>query len=732
MHSRDAVRRALTWVSLPDGAEKLIWEGNGAAGNVVLNGNCTQLAFAVEDQAGNEAVRTFWYHRQGTSKAIPVADDQSSGMDPSLTLDGIQRFSYDGHRLYISLRAVASPVLAPHDAIKVHVWSYKDRKLQTQQERELNEPRSYLAVVDLSDHHMVRIQEAANEGITLSSGGNFASNEERGDDYTIAVSPGEAGAGEELWNHDARVPGRMTYLVSTTNGSRRQMAAGSQLSPQGRYAVHYDDKKMAYLGYEIATGAIRNLTASVRPNWMSYNTKSALDFPRGIAGWLQEDRAVLIYDRHDIWQVDLAGKTPPINLTGGYGRRHNIVFSLPESYADKAVAFGEKLVLAAFNTINKQNGFFEKAVGEKGEPTLLTMGPYLYYATGLEGTPSQLGTPEPQRARDADVYVVQRMSATEAPNYFTTTDFKTFTPQSDVHPERSYNWMTSELHSWKALDGRSLQGILYKPENFDPKRRYPVIFNYYESKSEGLNAYALPEPLDHGCVFNLASYVSNGYLVFTPDIYFHKGHAGQSAVNAVVSAAKYLAKMPWVNSRAMGIQGCSWGGFETGYLVTHTGMFAAAAISSGIFDFISAYGSLTGGGDSLQGMYENGQSQIFASLWERPDLYLENSSVLHADHVTTPVLIMHTTNDGVCRFPQAIEFFTGLRRLRKKAWLLQYDEGNHGLFGKEAIDFSVRMAQFFDHYLKGAPPPKWMTQGVPARLEGIETGLDLDLSGREP
>jgi hypothetical protein len=78
-----------------------------------------------------------------------------------------------------------------------------------------------------------------------------------------------------------------------------------------------------------------------------------------------------------------------------------------------------------------------------------------------------------------------------------------------------------------------------------------------------------------------------------------------------------------------------------------------------------------------------------------------------------------------------MELFTALRRLDKKVWMLQYDHGLHGLdLIKDRIDFTIRMTQFFDHYLKDAIAPKWMTQGIPAGMKGLETGYEPDPQGR--
>jgi dipeptidyl aminopeptidase/acylaminoacyl peptidase len=225
--------------------------------------------------------------------------------------------------------------------------------------------------------------------------------------------------------------------------------------------------------------------------------------------------------------------------------------------------------------------------------------------------------------------------------------------------------------------------------------------------------------------------------VVVPDIRFKIGEPGPSALNCVESAARFISKQPWADSSRMGIDGHSFGGYETNYLVTHSRLFAAAAEVAGATDFIGDYNGLTYGyggglGNSQQFVYETAQYRIGASLWQRPDLYIRNSPVLKANEVTTPLLMMHNMKDGSVPFAQAVEFYTGLRRSGKRVWLLQYDDGGHSVGGKDALDYTIRVSQFFDHYLKGALPPKWMTEGVPARMKGLRTGYELDESGREP
>jgi dipeptidyl aminopeptidase/acylaminoacyl peptidase len=286
------------------------------------------------------------------------------------------------------------------------------------------------------------------------------------------------------------------------------------------------------------------------------------------------------------------------------------------------------------------------------------------------------------------------------------------------------------------------QGILYKPENFDPRKKYPIIFNYYEKLSHNLYQFISPAFTNNN--INIPWFVSNGYLVFLPDIHFKIGKltgkpVGEWTYNAVVSAAEYLAKRPYVDRNKMAIQGHSFGGMQTAYLATHTSRFKAAAEAAGATDPISEYLMLvpfmTARTPTLMEHYSKQrpieiEHMLFgATPWERPDLYRKNSAVLNADKNSTPLLIMHNMRDNQVQWRQGVELYMALRRLRKKAWMLQYDDGAHSVSRKSAEDYTIRLTQFFDHFLKDTPAPAWMTDGVPAKLKGVELGYELDEKG---
>ncbi len=714
--------QSLLWMDLPEGKMNIIWQGTNL-GSFAFDLRNKQLAFLVEDKVNNQSITSLWYYRMGINKGVLLTTDRE--IDDKFKISKIQGFNKNGNRLFIFLkgRELRKP---NEDVVKVDVWSYTDTKLQSEQLMDLDPKnifnklsQNFTAIVDLNSHRIIRLEQE-NEQVIF--------NEQNDDFVLISHLEGDAGSGEWNWNPAAR---KSFYLLSTKDGERKLIKGESpKLSTGGKYVIYYSRKLKNYFSLATTSGFVRNITESIPTIWTSNNNNddtSLVSFvPIGIGGWLKNDSAVLIYDRYDIWQIDPTGVQPPINLTNGFGHRNGITFRLCMTSPDKVIADSEVLILSAFNRKTKENGFYSRTLRKKGDLKLLTMGPYIYFAPG--NNPRLPGL-LPQKARDTETYLVQRMNASESPNYFSTSDFKMFNQLSDIHPETEYNWLTTELITYKTRDGNTSQGILYKPEDFDHRKRYPVIFCYYETKSDQLNSYKEPEPT-YGEI-NIPWFVSNGYLVFTPDIHFKVGALGESVFNSIVSASSHLSKMSWVDNKKLGIQGHSFGGLQTNYLITHTNIFAAAVSGAGISNCISDYGSLTGSGDSRQGGYEIGHEIMRGTLWEHSDWYIKNSPIFLANKVTTPLLMMHNKMDGQVPFTQGVEFFTALRRLRKRVWMLQYDEEGHILTtDKASRDYNLRITQFFDHYLKGAAPPRWMTQGIPAALKGIETGYKLDLSGK--
>jgi dipeptidyl aminopeptidase/acylaminoacyl peptidase len=322
----------------------------------------------------------------------------------------------------------------------------------------------------------------------------------------------------------------------------------------------------------------------------------------------------------------------------------------------------------------------------------------------------------PTKAHDADVYLLTVQTFSRYPDYYVTTpDFHELKRVTDINPRvKNYNWGKAELIHYTSSDGDKLSGILIKPENFDPTKKYPMVVYIYERLSENLHQFRLPN-VTRGQIINPTFYASNGYLVLMPDIAYKVGYPGPSALKCVLPAIQTVVDKGYVNEKAIGINGQSWGGYQIAYMVTQTNRFKAAVAGAPVSNMTSAYGGIRwGSGLPRQFQYEKTQSRIGATLWEAPMKYIENSPLFAADRVQTPLLMIHNDQDDAVPWYQGIEYFLALRRLGKEAYLLNYNGQPHNLTNKNAArDFAMRMFQFFEHHLKGKPAPEWMVKGVP-------------------
>ena len=448
--------------------------------------------------------------------------------------------------------------------------------------------------------------------------------------------------------------------------------------------------------------------------WYEEDDHPMIPEPYGIAGWTQDDQDVLLYDHYDIWKIS-TGDGKAINLTDGNGRRTKCTYRyIPtkDQTEEPFIRNDETIMLSVFNNITKENGLATVNVAKAAAPKIAALGGYTYG--------------NPQKAKDAEVYAYTKGNF-QCPNdiYLTYTPGRREQKLTSINPQqKDYNWGTVELFHWNAFDGTQLDGLLYKPEDFDPTKKYPVMIYFYEKRSESMYNYIMPQP--SWSTVNLAFYCSRGYIVFVPDIVYHAGTPGESAYNCIVSGAEALARNTWVDKDNMAIQGQSWGGYQVAYLITRTNMFKAAGAGAPVANMTSAYGGIRWQtGMSRQFQYEQSQSRIGRDLWNGVELYMENSPLFKLPHVSTPVLIMHNDNDGAVPWYQGIEMFMGLRRLGKPAWLLEYNNEEHNLKERRnRKDLTIRLQQFFDHYLKNAPMPAWMKNGVPTSRKGEYFGFE--------
>jgi dienelactone hydrolase len=722
--------QSLSWVNLPSGTEQRIWEGSNYSDCTIAEKG-DKLAFIVSDTTTPDPHKAVWYFSKGMEKAASLMTDVEIRKGKDLLLDGIKGFSNDGTGILVMMKEKPFPTPA-EDAVKMDLYSYRDTKLQSLQLSDLKPgiwgdggPRKYLTVIDIPGRKAIQLQQG-DEKMWLF---------DNADSFGIAYSR-EGSDLEDRWN---KASGFRSWLVDMHTGAHTEFPLNvyPSLSPDKRYLLcnGKDDTFTDLYSYEIATGTTRDISKDLPIPALSDNNNGGIS-GNGIflAAWMKGCKDILLYDDYDIWKVSVSGGHPPVCLTNGYGRKHGISFRFTDDVENRELPDGGSYLLSAFDKGTKDNGFYRMKLGAPADPDILTMGPYIYDIKG-SAQANEFALPNvPVKAKNADVWLVVRESADAAPNVYWTKDFRSLHVISDVHPEKAFNWLTSELINFKRLDGSAGQGVLFRPENFDSSRTYPLLIHYYERMSDRKNAFETPGMIWDN--INIPWFVSHGYLVFTADIHYNIGALGESITNAIVGAAMDLSKrFRYIDARRMGIQGHSFGGFETNYLITHTDIFAAAMASSGFSDLVSGYGALTyGDGSPFFGMWsERGQGRLGKTLWEDPSLYIANSPVLRADKVTTPVLFMNNKEDGIVNFSQGVEFFTALRRLGRRAWMFQYDGAGHSIIGDAQTKLhTIRVTQFFDHYLKDIPPPRWMTRGIPAKMKGIDMGLAPDTEMKTP
>lgn len=699
-----------------------ISRGKGTYKNIAFDESATQLAFTADKSPEKSLQKAFnlYYYTPAQDTALIIANARTKGIPANwyISGDGDVRFSKNGNKLFFGIAPIPpikDTTLVEFEHAHVDIWHWKDDYLQSQQLVNLRkeQTRSYLAVTYPKQGRTVI--PLANEQLPEVQLTYDADNE-------FALSTTDVGRRiETQWQTGSF---QDIYAVSTIDGTQKKVADSVRgpvsLSPTGKYIVWFNRSDSSWYSHDIQSANTARLNNGL-PVSFSDEDNDVPDEPNsyGLAGWSKDDDEVFINDKYDIWAFSPDGTERSI-LTNGAGRSSQITFRYMPFADDRGSSRGQRkptvidvdnpVILSAFNHINKESGWYVSQGRKNRDPKEIMMAPFRFGAV--------------RKAAETDHYLYTKENYVRAPDLFTSSDFVHETQLSHINPQQTtYNWGTAELMSWTTPQGHAAEGILYKPEDFDPNKKYPVIAYFYERLSDGLHTYIPPTPTPSR--LNISFFVSNGYIVFAPDIRYEIGYPGRSAEEYVNSGMEELKKQPWVDGKKLGIQGQSWGGYQVAHLITRTDLYAAAWAGAPVVNMTSAYGGIRwGSGMNRQFQYERTQSRIGATLWENPDLYIENSPLFHLPNVTTPVVIMSNDADGAVPWYQGIEMFTALRRLQKPVWLLNYNGDAHNLVQRQnRKDIQRRELDFFDHFLKGKPAAPWIERGVPAVLKGIDWGF---------
>ncbi len=679
---------------------------DGTQWAIVLDPDTTKKALAKNHQ--------LWYWKSDMASAELVADSTKipNNLKWKVSGDYVPNFSKDGSKLFFGTYPQAllkDTTRLDDEIVSLDVWNWQDKKLMPQQLANLKNDlkKSFLAVFSTSNKRIVQLASPDIPQIVQSKDAN--------EDVVLGVSDEKYSSQHWLFNPPSDI-----YTISTKDGQVTRIFENARISnlsisPEGKYVVWYAIQDTAWYCYQIKNNKTLKLTSS--NSFSNFTDNDEPDYPQsyGMAGWTKEDDKILIYDKYDIWAFDPNKSSDFKKLTSGAVNKRRYRYIQTEE-KETAIDIRKALLLHIFDETTKASGYATYTDFFENKITSLVLDNFDFSS-------------KVWKAKDASELVFTKESFETFPDLQTSSgfDFKEIRKISNANQQQKNRvWGKAELIKWRNLEGIELEGILYKPENFDSTKKYPMITYFYEKISDELHSYIVPQPARAS--INFSYYASNGYVIFVPNIIYKKGYPGQSAYDCIMSGIVKVLEGNFIDKNKLGIQGHSWGGYQTAYLITKTDIFAAAEAGAPVANMISAYGGIRWDtGNSRQAQYELTQSRIGATLWEKPMIYIENSPLFYLPNIKTPLLMMHNDADGAVPWYQGIELFMGLKRLNKPVWMINYNGEKHGLTQrKNRVDWTIRMSQYFDHYLKNQPAPEWLKKGVPATQKTLNYGLKLN------
>ncbi|MES1226684.1 MAG: prolyl oligopeptidase family serine peptidase, partial [Bacteroidota bacterium] len=509
------------------------------------------------------------------------------------------------------------------DLAKLDIWHYKDDYLQPAQLKNLAEDlkESFLAVYDFNNNNIHQLGSKELPDI-------IQTNEGDGDTFIGVTDYGKRI--ESQWTGRTK---KDIYAIDINTGTRKlikeNLYGTVYPSSTGKYILWYDREAKNYFTWDGETS--RNITQKIKvPLYDEENDIPDEPTPYGVMGWQERDSAVYVYDRYDIWKVDPVSKEAPIDFIHGreFKNQYRYLQINPE---ERFITSNQQMVIQSFDETDKRTWVY---VYHKMPDSSRPLGGYRL----IIPHPTGYAVSRIIKARNDEKYVYTKENFASSPDIYVNYGEKRRPNVHDgdfqypveyrmsvINPQQqNYLWGTAELFKWKAYNGKQATGLVYKPENFDPKKKYPMICYFYEKLSDNLYKYYPPAPIRSA--INIPFYTSRGYIIFIPDIEYKIGHPGKSAYDYVVSGARALVKKGFVDSTNMAIQGHSWGGYQVAQLITMTKLFKAAWAGAPVANMTSAYGGIRWEtGINRQFQYEKTQSRIGATLWDKPQLYIENS-----------------------------------------------------------------------------------------------------------
>ena len=702
--------------TIADTNTKVLTKQVYTATNFIWDEEGKQLAYLVEKDSADKALQKNYYlayYTPSLETAVSVFDKSNNAIPTNYTIGGDRKmkFSKLGNKLEFGVQPIL-PIkdtsLPDFERVSVDIWHYNDPIIQPAQQKALESTlkSTELVVFNTENKKATYLGKIKDRDVMTTAEGDGSTAYATIDSTYLLASQWQGFSLKDI------------FAISTSTGQRKLIQKewkGNLISPSydGNALVYYDEPQKKYFSYNATTGKTIQIAKDIKTSLFD-EENDLPDDPNayGIAKWMDNNQEVLMYDRYDIWLVDINGINASKRLTNG--RNNKIISRFVETDTErKTLAKNATILIKGFSEVDKSELLSTLNLAD-GKLNLINQVP-MHFSTIIGA------------AHSNDIAVMQE-DEVKSPNIFLYTLEATKQNPSSIATintqQANYNWMSSQIVKWKAYTGKMAEGVLYLPENFDAKKKYPMIVYFYERNNQTLHNYLAPAPTPSR--LNIPFFASRGYIVFVPDIWYTRGYPGQSAYDYILSGTRAMIQKGFVDSTKVGLQGQSWGGYQIAYLITKTNLYAAAWAGAPVVNMTSAYSGIRWGpGISRQFQYEKSQTRLGASLWERPDLYIKNSPLFSLPNIKTPLVIMSNDADDAVPWYQGIEMYSDMKRLNKKVWLLVYNNEAHNLVERRnRKDIQIREQQFFDSYLKGAPMPEWLSKGVPAVMKGRTWGLN--------
>jgi dipeptidyl aminopeptidase/acylaminoacyl peptidase len=596
----------------------------------------------------------------------------------------------------------------------VDIWRTTDERIQSVQmiRAEADRNFTFRQALDLSSGRFIKLADSSMRDLDVSPDGRWAIGR---DPRPYVADYGRAHAD--------------IYRVNPATGER-SLVVKNQLIQQWLLGFSTDSKHWLYWrdgriqSYDLDAGTTRALGAGA-PSFVDME----FDYPGpkpsyGIAGFTADGRGVVAHHRYDLWLLPFDGGAAR-TLTGGEGSRNEIEFRVvrtvpPDPMAPRVqregrvIDLSRPVTLSAYGEWTKKSGFYTLSSGK--------LQPVVYEDASFS---------TPMRALRADRYLFTRQSFVEFPDLRVSGPaFAQARRISDANPQqKEFAWGRRLLFEYTLKDGKRAQGILAIPDDYREGEKRPMLVNFYEKNSQNMHRHSPPSFIG-SLNANPIEAVSKGYLFMLPDVYFRTGQSHSDMLEAVEAATKKVIEMGYADPARIGLHGHSYSGEGAAFIATQSKLFAAVAIGAGVTDLTSdfsqswgwAYQVNSGSGQNAFEYYLYTQGRWGFSPWDKPEVYRFESALTHVPAVQVPILIMHGTADPTVAFSEGMNFYSALRYNKKTAYMIAYPNEGHGLRGvANRKDFTIRYFHFFDHYLRGAPPAKWMIDGVPFLMKDSVT-----------